>query len=135
MLRFWSRWVWGIVLTLVCAVTAIPAASAADESDAAVQQAPADPAEPVTVLMTEYALGPGEIDAQTGLVRLRLVNAGIRRHTLTVFIDGAEHVSPEVRPGDAADWLLQIERPGRYDLWCSEYRHLEKGMGATLVVR
>lgn len=107
---------------------------------ATVQAQPAAPepepaAEPVTILMTEYVLGPGEIESSAGTVRLRLVNAGIRRHTLTVLIDGIEHASPEVRPGDAAEWRLQIERPGQYAVWCNEYRHLEKGMGGTLVIR
>jgi uncharacterized cupredoxin-like copper-binding protein len=90
---------------------------------------------PVTILMSEYALSPIEIEATAGALRLRLVNVGIRRHTLTVLIDGVEHSSPEVRPGDAAEWLLQIERTGQYAVWCNEYRHLEKGMGATLVIR
>lgn len=95
--------------------------------------ASAEPA--VTILMTEYALGPAELETPTGPIIVRLVNAGIRRHTLTVLIDGVELVSPEVRPGDAADWSLTLPRPGRYDLWCNEYRHLEKGMGGTLAAR
>jgi plastocyanin len=87
----------------------------------------------VTVLMTEYAFRPSEVEVPVGAVTLRLVNAGIRRHTLTVLIDGVEHVSPEVRPGAAAEWQLTFPRPGRYELWCNEYRHLEKGMGGALV--
>jgi plastocyanin len=123
-----------LILMLVGMLSMSTAVEASIVSPAALQDA-APATEPVVVLMTEYALGTDEIVAIAGDIHLRLVNAGIRRHTLTVFIDGVEHISPEVRPGDAAEWLLHISTPGRYDLWCNEYRHLEKGMGSTLVVR
>ena len=126
--------VWNVVLLLAWSIWAVPAAQASDVPVAESRERSSETFEPVTILMTEYALGPGEVGVVGGSIHLRLMNAGIRRHTLTILIDGVEHVSPEVRAGDAADWLLQIERPGRYDLWCNEYRHLEKGMGATLVV-
>jgi plastocyanin len=106
-----------------------------DWSSASAQQAAAETPEPTTILLTEYALGPSDVVVAVGEVRLRLVNAGIRRHTLTVLVGGVEHSSPEVRPGDAAEWLLHIHQPGRYELWCNEYRHLEKGMGGALFVR
>ena len=106
-----------------------------DASVASARQVPTDTSEPATILLTEYALGPSDVAVAAGEIRLRLVNAGIRRHTLTVLVDGAEHLSPEVRPGDAAEWLLHIDQPGRYELWCNEYRHLEKGMGGALIVK
>ena len=123
---------WWVMLGLL-ALSLLPLATAQAQPAAPPERDSA--AETVTVLMTEYALGPDEIVASAGAVRLRLVNAGIRRHTLTVLIDGVEHSSPDVRPGDMAEWLLHIERPGQYAVWCNEYRHLEKGMGALLVVR
>ena len=89
---------------------------------------------PVEILLTEYAFGPSDPVVAAGTVSLRIVNAGIRRHNVVVLIDGVEHVSPEVRPGNAIDWTLQIERPGSYLFWCGEYRHLEKGMTGTLTV-
>jgi len=134
MLRTWLHLCLAIGTVLACMLPVSPVALAYATPATTVLQATPDPAEATTILMTEYALGPEEITVVSGEVRLRLVNAGIRRHTLTVLIDGVEYSSPEVRPGDAAEWLIQIERPGRYLLWCNEYRHFEKGMGATLVV-
>lgn len=87
----------------------------------------------VEIVMTEYAFGPADPVVPAGNVMLRIVNAGIRRHTLVLLVDGVERASPEVRPGDVVDWEPQVERPGRYQFWCGEYRHLEKGMVGTLV--
>ena len=89
---------------------------------------------PVEIVLTEYAFGPAEPAVGAGLIHLRIVNGGIRRHNLVLPVDGVEWASPAVRPGDVGEWEIQIERPGRYQFWCGEYRHLEKGMVGTLVV-
>ena len=70
-----------------------------DGSVASASQAPIDTSEPVTILLTKYALGPNDVVVAPGEIRLRLVNAGIRRHTLTVLVHGEEFSSPEVRRG------------------------------------
>jgi hypothetical protein len=130
-------WARKVTFRLLLALTLLVCSHVAvgDGSVAVAQQAPTETTEPATILMTEYALGPGDVVVAAGEIRLRLVNAGIRRHTLTVLVHGVEHSSPDVRPGDAADWVLHIDEPGRYELWCNEYRHLEKGMGGALFVR
>ena len=51
-----------------------------------------------------------------------------------VLVDGQELASPHLRPGEVTEWQIQIDRPGRYEVWCNEYVHLEKGMAAELVV-
>lgn len=118
---------WALAGTSIAVLDVAPVANA--------EQTPVDASEPTTILLTEYGLGPSDVVVAAGEVRLRLVNAGIRRHTLTALVHGVEHLSPEVRAGDAAEWQLQIDQPGRYELWCNEYRHLEKGMAGALFVR
>jgi hypothetical protein len=119
----------GVQTLLACTIVICAHIVLGDGFVAIASQAPTDASEPATVLLTEYALGPNDVVVAAGEIRLRLVNAGIRRHTLTVLVHGEELSSPEVRAGDAAEWLLHIDQPGRYELWCNEYRHLEKGMG------
>ena len=88
----------------------------------------------VDVVLTEYSFGPSDPVVSAGLIRLRIINAGIRRHSVVMLVDGVELTSPEARPGDIVEWELQIDRPGQYQFWCGEYRHLEKGMTGTLIV-
>jgi plastocyanin len=91
-------------------------------------------AQPVEIVLTEYAFGPAEPVVSAGMIRLRILNGGIRRHNLVLLVEGVELASPDARPGDVVEWQVQIERPGRYEFGCGEYRHLEKGMAGTLVV-
>jgi plastocyanin len=120
----------GCLLLLACALQfAGPAEAFAQTDDPSV----GDP-QAVDVLLTEYAFTPAEIAVAPGAVRLRIVNAGIRRHNLVVLVAGEEHASPHLRPGEATEWQLQVDQPGRYHVWCNEYVHLEKGMVAVLVV-
>lgn len=86
------------------------------------------------MLLTEYAFAPAEILAPPGVEPLRIVNAGIRRHNVVVHVSGQEIPSPDIRPGQVTEWEIQIDQPGRYEVFCNEYRHLEKGMVAILVV-
>jgi uncharacterized cupredoxin-like copper-binding protein len=72
--------------------------------------------------------------APAGVVRLRIVNVGIRRHNLVMLVDAVDHASQEVRPGDTVEWAIEIDSPGRFQFWCGEYHHLEKGMSGTLIV-
>jgi len=91
--------------------------------------------EPIMVRFVEYAIEPAEHTLVANEASfLRLVNDGLRRHNLVVLVDGVEVSSPDVRGGDAADWLLGPLPPGRYQYWCGEYRHLEKGMAGAFVV-
>lgn len=120
------RWpVWTPPLLLAAALTAWHPVGGTASTEAAA---------PVAVRFVEYALEPAEIFVAAGPVLLRLENVGIRRHNLLILVDGAERASPEVRPGDTVDWSLNSLAPGRYLLWCGEYRHLEKGMAGILVV-
>jgi plastocyanin len=86
------------------------------------------------VSLDEYAFGPAELAAPTGTVRLQLANGGIRRHNMVVLVDEVEVDSPYLRPGETVMWELELERPGTYQFWCAEYRHLEKGMTGSLTI-
>lgn len=88
----------------------------------------------IEIVMAEYTFSPDQPIVSAGTFRIRITNSGIRRHNVVVLVEGAEQASPEVRPGDVVEWDVQIERPGRYQFWCGEYRHLEKGMVGTLLV-
>ena len=90
--------------------------------------------ETVRLVLTEYSLDPATSAVQAGAARMLLENGGFRRHNVVVLVDGTEHASPYLRPGESVIWDVQIERPGTYRFWCSEYRHLEKGMEGTLTV-
>ena len=122
------RWTPSLVLAvaLVLGAVSIPRLAAGAPVDQDVQT--------VEIALSEYAFGPSEPTVTPGTSRLRIVNAGIRRHNLIVQVEGVERASPEVRPGDVVEWDVQIERPGRYLFWCGEYRHPEKGMTGTLLV-
>ncbi len=67
-------------------------------------------------------------------MRPRLYNTGLRRHNLVLFADGVEHGPRIVLPGETTLWDAPVSQPGRYEFWCSEYRHLEKGMGGVLTL-
>ena len=88
----------------------------------------------VDVLMTDYAFTPMEIVVAPGMVRLRMMNAGLRRPNIVALVGGVEQTSPTILPGELVEWEVVVDSPGRYMLWCNEYRHLEKGMTGTLVV-
>ena len=118
---------WPIAIAVALLAAAVTAAAIAGGP-----AAPGDQA--VEIALTEYAFGPSDPVIGAGVTRLRLVNAGIRRHNLVLLVDGVERASPEVRPGDTVEWELSLEQPGRYIFWCGEYRHLEKGMAGALVV-
>ena len=120
---------------LVCLLLALLASVSGPVVTAApLDQPSVNEASPIDVLMTEYTFTPAEIVASPGAVRLRIVNAGIRRHNVVVLVDGQELKSPHLRPGEVTEWQIQIDQPGRYHVWCNEYVHLEKGMVAVLVV-
>jgi plastocyanin len=87
------------------------------------------------VVLTDYAFTPSEVVVLQGSPQIKLVNEGLRRHNLVILVDGKELESPGVRPGDSVEWEAVVERSGRYTFWCSEYRHLEKGMVGTLIVQ
>jgi plastocyanin len=116
-------------ILVLAVVVAVAHASAGESGAWILREAP-----PIEIVLTEYAFGPAEPVVAAGSIRLRIVNGGIRRHNLVLLVDGVERASPELWPGDVVDWEEQIERPGRYQFWCGEYRHLEKGMVGTLIV-
>ena len=70
----------------------------------------------VEVVLTEYSFGPSDPVVAPGTIRLRIINAGIRRHNVVMLVDGVELTSPEARPGDIVEWELQIDRPGRVSI-------------------
>ena len=88
----------------------------------------------VDVLMTDYAFTPMDVVVAPGAVRLRIMNAGLRRHNVVALVGGVEQASPTIAAGDLLEWDLVVETPGRYMLWCNEYGHIEKGMTGTVIV-
>jgi len=119
----------------VLAITQFTAAGPPVRATAYAEQEPSVEPALIDVQLTEYAFDPAELQALSGTSQLQITNAGLRRHNLVMLIDGKEIESPEVRPGDTVVWEAPVLRPGRYLFWCGEYRHLEKGMIGTFVVR
>jgi plastocyanin len=123
--------VWAVALIVAFLVQPV---AARDGLAAPTETVAAQEINTVEVVLTEYSFGPSDPVVAPGTIRLRIINAGIRRHNVVMLVDGVELTSPEARPGDIVEWELQIDRPGRYQFWCGEYRHLEKGMAGTLIV-
>jgi plastocyanin len=123
--------VWAVALIVAFLVQTMPAR---DVLAAPAEAPPTQEIDTIEVVLTEYSFGPSDPVVSAGLIRLRVINAGIRRHNVVMLVDGVELTSPEARPGDIVEWELQIDRPGQYPFWCGEYRHLEKGMAGTLIV-
>lgn len=90
--------------------------------------------EPPTVVFDEYSFTPAAPVLPGGGVRLLLVNQGLRRHNLTLLVDGQPQESPYLRPGETVVWEPQVAESGIYQFFCNEYRHLEKGMSGELTV-
>ncbi|MFN0070235.1 MAG: cupredoxin domain-containing protein [Chloroflexota bacterium] len=91
---------------------------------------------PTTVVAVDFDYSPKEIALPLGETRFRLINDGVRRHNLVVFrhTDGVELASDLIRPETQTEWSLVFEQPGRYQFWCSEYSHMDRGMVGYITV-
>jgi uncharacterized cupredoxin-like copper-binding protein len=51
------------------------------------------------------------------------------RHT-----DGWEISSELIRHAERTEWIVSFDQPGRYQFFCSEYSHLDRGMVGFILV-
>ncbi|MBM4409217.1 MAG: hypothetical protein FJ038_11645 [Chloroflexi bacterium] len=87
----------------------------------------------ISVKGTEYAYDPASISTKSGgVTTLRLTNAGVVEHDITV---DALSFKLLVKPGETKEAALTNPKPGTYEFYCSIPGHKEAGMKGTLDVK
>jgi len=111
-------------LAVAVMILAIFATACGDDSEPA-----APPA--ATVTMTEYAFDPADLTVPRD-ARVEVVNAGQEVHTW--LIGGTGRGTPDVQPGSRAVLSLEGLAPGRYNVFCDQPGHAERGQVGTLTI-
>ena len=89
---------------------------------------------PVTIEETEFRLSHSTPRVRPGTVRLRAVNRGRAVHALEVHAPSGEVETRELQPGQSQTLSLNLDRAGRYEMYCPVGNHKEMGMDGAVVV-
>lgn len=118
------------------------------------------PGEFLEVQADEFSYAPGRLEVEAGeAVQLTMANRGRLLHDLNIDLRGADHAtthsvhhdhaasaghSHAVAPGvvhlmagpkEKSRIVFTVEKPGRYEIYCSIPGHREAGMRSELIVR
>ncbi len=115
-----------ILLAVATAATA-----GCGSTEPAVDATAVGPGGELTVVATDMAFTPDELEVSAGDVAITLVNEGQAYHDLRV---GEEPFIVEVAAGGSATVTVNLAA-GTYEMFCSIPGHSEAGMVGTLVVR
>jgi uncharacterized cupredoxin-like copper-binding protein len=89
----------------------------------------------VTIRETEWKLTPTTPTVQQGTVRFRAVNAGDVVHALEIEGPSGEVETRELQPGESQSISVNLDRAGRYVIYCPVGNHRELGMEGAVIVR
>jgi plastocyanin len=91
--------------------------------------------EELRIVGTEMAFSPEALTTPTGQHPIVFTNEGVVYHELALVSPGGTVLAARSVPaGETADFEVELDRPGTYQLLCREPGHTEAGMVGTLKV-
>lgn len=96
---------------------------------------PAGPSFAVTVKLDEYSFEPEELVVPLGaVVKLTVVNIGKTRHDFNIL--SPYNIEGDLLPSSGGQVLtFKADKPGRFQIVCSQKNHKDQGMVGYLVVQ
>jgi uncharacterized cupredoxin-like copper-binding protein len=119
------------------ALTALlfPIACGGEETKNAVPPPGATSLKTIQVEELEYMIKPGDIQVdRPGVYSFHITNTGNLNHALEIEGHGIEAESKEIPGGSSADFRVQLDDPGDYELYCPIGDHGNLGMQTQLIV-
>jgi plastocyanin len=116
-------------LFAIAALMALPCALVA-------QSAPATPAKPIDVTLSEWKIQMPSDTLAAGPVTFRITNAGGISHAFYVLGGNVAEGTKEIAAKQSATFKLKLE-PGEYEIYCpmSDQSHKMAGMSRRIVVK
>lgn len=112
-----------------------PSSGSSGEASATGGAEPAVSNSTIEVSEKEFSISPSKTTATAGKIDFKVKNDGTIPHDLAVKVDGEEHKSAMVAPGESIDFSVTITKPGDYTIYCAVPGHEAAGMKATLTVK
>ena len=88
----------------------------------------------VNVVATEFKLTLDKTEAQAGTITFTLTNNGHVPHDFTIIVDGREHNTALLQPGERGSVTVDLQ-PGSYHYICSIEGHDMLGMEGDFIIR
>ena len=89
----------------------------------------------ISVAETEFRLSPANPSvSKAGVVEFNVVNAGKVAHALEVEGPGVEVETDRIEPGSDATLKADLDKVGRYELYCPIGDHKDRGMRGEITM-
>ncbi|MFL5941184.1 MAG: cupredoxin domain-containing protein [Gaiellaceae bacterium] len=120
---------------LPLAVIAIALALAGCGSDDGSSASPSGARSTIEVHLSEFKLDPSHVTVDTpGTYTFKAVNDGQYVHGLELEGHGVEEETEDIQPGESAEFTVDLEEAGDYELYCPVDDHRAKGMDGSVGV-
>lgn len=119
------------LIAIIIAVFGTGLASRAIDEHRSTPATGASGATAVTVSLDEFKISPTPLSVDAG-TSIKVTNDGAIVHDLAV--EGQDHATPELAPGEGADLDLSDLEPGSYTVYCKIPGHRDSGMEGNLTV-